>query len=1040
MRLIFDLFACQTDSRLRGIGRYTLSLAQAMAAQHGEHELRLLANALYPLHADTLRCAFTTLAPGAFATYSHPPVAPGGPHGVDEQVASALVHLAYDAVGADVVLCGSPFEGWGEAGMVAQPRHGGAGALQVAILYDIIPLLFPDQHLAPVPDYERWYRRRLAGLQQADLLLAISEATRRDAIELLGLDPARVVNISGAADSLFQPLTASALAAIDLSAFAIKRPFVLYTGNGDYRKNLVGMLEAYAMLPAALRRQHQLVLNQVGERASFRAHLRRFGLGDDEVVVTGHISDAQLCALYNRCKVFVFPSLYEGFGLPLLEAMACGAPVLAANNSSIPEVTGRADLLFDGAVPAAIAAKLERALVDDDWRAALASYGPGRAASFSWQRSAALAWAAIEGALVQRHAAAAPLAPRRRLALVMAFDSSAASARGAALATALAGHAELRMYGEAAALPAGVTHAGGRDKLAEQVLDHDCVLYLASAGAIDSALTATIRQAPGVLLLDGDAATSGPAHDAPPVTDDGASQVLRDHGLQGLVGLHLAPPRPPRPKLLAPSVLEATRHLLLTPAAAATLRAGLAAGALPPLSLLDSNADRAPQVLAAVEQAIARDPRRAATQMRQAWGSSAPAAEQVAAACLHAERNLMLNRGARLLIDVTQLAKTDALSGIQRVVRNISRELCLLGQGAPIELVRLHEGVLVRASAVARAVSGLQLSPCPAEPVDIQPGDTLLMIDSSWEQYPDFAATFDAVRLFGGRIVTVVYDLIPLRLPHYCSAGLVLVFETWFRLAVAHSDMLLCISQAVRDDVAAYLREHKLAPPRPLRLDFWQLGADILPAASDQTIRPEVAALAAARDWPLFLMVGTVEPRKGHEAVLDAFDALWASGSHARLCLAGKEGWHVEALMQRIRSHPELGRRLLFIERFSDAEINLCYANAHALVVASVAEGYGLPIVEAASHGVPVIASDIAVFREVAGDGAEYFPLGDKEALMALIERFAGYDAARRRALAARVKLVSWRDSAAQLASRLRSCFAAPRDDAILVGRRFDKK
>jgi glycosyltransferase involved in cell wall biosynthesis len=178
---------------------------------------------------------------------------------------------------------------------------------------------------------------------------------------------------------------------------------------------------------------------------------------------------------------------------------------------------------------------------------------------------------------------------------------------------------------------------------------------------------------------------------------------------------------------------------------------------------------------------------------------------------------------------------------------------------------------------------------------------------------------------------------------------------------------------------------------------------------------------------PLFLVVGTIEPRKGHSGVLDAFDALWAEGSQVRLCLAGKEGWEVEHLMRRIRNHPLLGSRLFFIEHFSDAEINLCYAAAHALIAGSVAEGYGLPIVEAAQHKVPVIATDIAVFREVAGTGAAYFPLGDRAALMALVTQFSTVERATREAMAARVMVASWQQSARQMWQRLRSTYdAAP--------------
>ncbi|MBF6907419.1 glycosyltransferase family 1 protein, partial [Acinetobacter baumannii] len=145
----------------------------------------------------------------------------------------------------------------------------------------------------------------------------------------------------------------------------------------------------------------------------------------------------------------------------------------------------------------------------------------------------------------------------------------------------------------------------------------------------------------------------------------------------------------------------------------------------------------------------------------------------------------------------------------------------------------------------------------------------------------DFLPVFDTVHRLGGRVVSVVYDLIPLRLPEFCDAVLAGVFRRWLELAVRKSDMLLCISQAVQDEVAAYLDNHGAGPHRP-QLAHWPLGADIVPGAGETAVRPEVAAMVADPDSPLFLMVGTIEPRKGHTVVLDAFDALWAAGGTER--------------------------------------------------------------------------------------------------------------------------------------------------------------
>jgi glycosyltransferase involved in cell wall biosynthesis len=162
-------------------------------------------------------------------------------------------------------------------------------------------------------------------------------------------------------------------------------------------------------------------------------------------------------------------------------------------------------------------------------------------------------------------------------------------------------------------------------------------------------------------------------------------------------------------------------------------------------------------------------------------------------------------------------------------------------------------------------------------------------------------------------------------------------------------------------------------------------------------------------------MVGTLEPRKGHDFVLDAFDVLWQRGADVRLCIAGTVGWMVTDTMRRILDHPQFNRKVFFVEKFTDAEINLCYAAAAGLIAASVAEGFGLPIVEASLHQVPVLASDIPVFREVGGEGAMYFSLGDREALVANIIELSEMPPSDRKAMAGRVKVTTWRDSAARL-------------------------
>jgi glycosyltransferase involved in cell wall biosynthesis len=226
----------------------------------------------------------------------------------------------------------------------------------------------------------------------------------------------------------------------------------------------------------------------------------------------------------------------------------------------------------------------------------------------------------------------------------------------------------------------------------------------------------------------------------------------------------------------------------------------------------------------------------------------------------------------------------------------------------------------------------------------------------------------------GVRIAFVVYDLLPQQHPEWFPFGLAQQHLGWLVTAAALADRLICISADVADNLRQWLGE--FAPHRvaPLAIAHFPLGYDIEKSVSTRGISnggAEVIELVKSRRT--FLMVGTVEPRKGHRQALEAFDELWREGADVALAIVGKRGWMTEDVEARITAHPELGRRLVRIDDASDELLDALYRHSVALLAASQGEGFGLPIVEAARHGVPVIARDLAVFREVAREGALYF-------------------------------------------------------------------
>lgn len=332
----------------------------------------------------------------------------------------------------------------------------------------------------------------------------------------------------------------------------------------------------------------------------------------------------------------------------------------------------------------------------------------------------------------------------------------------------------------------------------------------------------------------------------------------------------------------------------------------------------------------------------------------------------------------RLLIDVTGTIKRDAGTGIQRVVKEVVRAC---HGGARFEIpafaVRCENGRLYTANAFTASLGGGETG--PDTEVDVAPGDRFLMLSDSWNAFEELAPVFGRIRAQGGEIVTCIFDLIPELYPHACHEVTVPRYRAWLRKALLESDAFLAISRTVAGELADFVVETGL-PHRPdLKIGWFHCGADIA-APATATPREKIAA-AVAGETPAFLAVGTLEPRKGHRVALAAFDELWEQGVDARLVVVGRRGWFEEALAASIAGHPEFGKRLFWFDDVDDGELSYLYDRAEALVFPSYAEGFGLPIVEAALRGRMVICSDIPVFREVGREGAIYFRVNDPHAL-----------------------------------------------------------
>ena len=828
MRIAIDMQGALTvGSRPRGIGRYTTQLVNAMVELRGSHDLRLMLNAN---HADAAQAVATELErhlpKSALSryrslpteSYHQPPEAP------KRRIADAVVRRHVATLAPDVLLATSLFEvGPGDFSPPDMSRY--PARMTCAIVYDLIPLVFSDLYLRD-PLSTGTFHTTVASLRKVDLLLAISESARQDAIRLAGVDPDKIVNISGAADAQFRTLDLPDAEREALQQrLGLTRPFVMYVSGADPRKNLKGAVAVFAALPPELRRQHQLLLvTKISpeDQAEFMAYAASLGIEPDGLVIVGGIDDEMLVRLFNICAVFIFPSFYEGFGLPILEAMQCGAPVLAADNSSIPEIVDRPELRFDPKEPRAAATKLARLLRDDAMRSEVSAWGIDRAKSFTWQNSARRALAAIEE--------------------------------------------HLPKYETPHVLPC-------------QLLDLD---------AARAELADILAAAPDLDAHFGD------------VVDDLLFSV--------------------------PQFQEAASR--------------------------------------------------------------------------------------RLLIDTTITQQIDAWTGIQRVVRQLTAafyERPPASDVVPVA-VKLEPHLIQSVPEFTGATLGRPPLGHPY-PLELRAGDDLFMLDSNWEAYAHLEPLFQEVEHQGGRIITCIYDLIPELYPQVCIDAMPAVHARWLEAAVLRSHALICISSAVADELIAYIKSRRL-PHRPgLCIGWFHCGSDIVRGRSGRT--PQAALLQAFNGQrPVFVSVGTIEPRKDQALALNAFEVLWSRGVDASLCLIGKPGWKVEDFTARLRNHKEFGKRLHWFFDAKDVDVVHAYNHAEAVLCTSMAEGFGLPLAEAARMGKPAICSDIPVFREEGGKGAVYFPVGDAAALANTLEDWL---AGKLKADPALVSRSSWADAAERI-------------------------
>jgi alpha-1,3-rhamnosyl/mannosyltransferase len=361
----FVLDARTATPHFPGIGRYVTNLARAMAPLLAADERLTI------LHDPAHRLP---LADSAAVQIRGMPVR-ASPFSLAQQLElpRLLRHL-----GADL---------YHSAYFLMPYAPGPQGAPTLLTVYDLIPLLLPQQSTLRARVLARWATR--LALRAARCVIAISEATRRDYLAHFHLLPERIQAIPLAADPAFRPQPPAAVAAVR-ARYRLPEHYVLYLGSNKPHKNLERQVEAWALLqPRSSGQPLSLVVAGAWDDRYPEARRRAAALSlERQVLWLGPVPETDLPSLYSGALLFVFPSLYEGFGLPVLEAMACGTPVVCSNSSSLPEVAGDAALLVNPADTQELAEAMRAALDDESLRQHMSERGLRRDRDFSWLQTA----------------------------------------------------------------------------------------------------------------------------------------------------------------------------------------------------------------------------------------------------------------------------------------------------------------------------------------------------------------------------------------------------------------------------------------------------------------------------------------------------------------------------------------------------------------------------------------------------------------------------------------------------------------------------
>jgi FkbM family methyltransferase len=392
MKIVIDLQSAQGISQNRGIGRYSLALSQELIRQASAHEINLVLNGNMLDAITKIKESFKDLISlDKIKIFEVPKKISGHDYSNAWKIKAAekLREQYISTLTPDITYITSIFEGWIEDAPTSIgeiPNNG----LTAATLYDLIPFIHYDFYIKN-NSAQYFFFQKMQYLKKSNLIITLSDSGTQEAIDHLAFPNENIVNCSVGIDPKFKQYHISEDKKIELKKkYSINRDFIFYIGGLDFRKNVVGLIEAFTLLPNRIRFQLVIIVsvNEDAVTNFYNFNKSRFNLNSDELILISYVSEETLLAFYNTCSVFVFPSLHEGFGLPIIEAMACGAPTIASNLSSMPEAIGCKEALFDPKNPQSVAAKIYEVVSNENFKNYLIEQGEKQVKKFTWANTA----------------------------------------------------------------------------------------------------------------------------------------------------------------------------------------------------------------------------------------------------------------------------------------------------------------------------------------------------------------------------------------------------------------------------------------------------------------------------------------------------------------------------------------------------------------------------------------------------------------------------------------------------------------------------